>query len=454
MNYAKIRKRIDDAIKNGTDDFIFNITLKKSVSDKLLKFQFLHIFNLLTAIHHNKIVLDGSDTGTGKTYTSIALCKQLNLTPFIICPKIMINKWTEVCKYFDIKYSYIVNYELIKNGKCYENKSKIACPFIDVDKKSKNIFTWNVPRRHIFIFDEAHLCKNKNSLNGKLLLSTKYTQLNILLLSATIADQPKSFHIFGYMLDLYNNMRKARNWINGMIREDRAYIGNRPKISSVHKNIFPHKGSIMQISDLGDQFPKNQIDVESFILRDRDVKIVNKHYDKISSKLRTNIGNIMDERFKIEKIKLQIFEELIVHYLDNGFNVVVFLNFIKNIEQLAKRFKTDCKIYGKQSSEVRQRNIDRFQNNETNLIICNIKLGIGINLHDLHGVPRVSLFSPSFSSIDLKQSLGRIYRAGSCSPALQRIILCKDTYEDVIYDKLKSKMEFTSKINDDDLKFF
>jgi hypothetical protein len=90
--------------------------------------------------------------------------------------------------------------------------------------------------------------------------------------------------------------------------------------------------------------------------------------------------------------------------------------------------------------------------NKDNLIICNIKVGgQSISLHDKYGRPRVSLIVPSFSSIDLLQSLGRIHRAGSKSPALQRIIYCSNTCEEVISRRLNSKIEFLSKINDDDL---
>ena len=50
--------------------------------------------------------------------------------------------------------------------------------------------------------------------------------------------------------------------------------------------------------------------------------------------------------------------------------------------------------------------------------------GTGLSLHDVNGEhPRVSLISPSFSAIDLKQALGRIHRAGAKSPAVQKLSL-------------------------------
>ena len=85
------------------------------MASKLLEYQFLHIFNLMTAFRSNNIIVDGSDTGTGKTYTSIALCKQLKLKPFIICPKTIMSTWEYVCKIFQVTPLGIVNYESIKS---------------------------------------------------------------------------------------------------------------------------------------------------------------------------------------------------------------------------------------------------------------------------------------------------------------------------------------------------
>ena len=102
--------------------------------------------------------------------------------------------------------------------------------------------------------------------------------------------------------------------------------------------------------------------------------------------------------------------------------------------------------------DVRIKNIEKFQNNETDLIILNIQAGsLGISLNDTHGVPRIALLSPSFSSTDLQQALGRIYRAGSKSAALQRIIYCAHTVEEVICNRLKKKLQFLPELNDNDL---
>lgn len=452
MDYRKLDELINYAINYENDDYLVNINLKKHITDKLYTYQFRHLFNLIFSMRNNNVIIDGSDAGTGKTYTSIALCKQLNLKPFIICPKSIISNWANVCKYFYVKPLEIINYEMIRNG----NSS-----FVTVNKSFKNekMFQWKLPRNTIVIFDEVHKCKNRNTLNGKLLLSTR-NLYKVLLISATISDTPKSFHIFGYMLKFYNNMRKANGWINSMLREDKCSIGNKDKQSSICKKIYPSKGSRVRISELGSSFPQNQVSADCYYIDKNIVMNVNKAFEEIdkntiqfkSSGNNFILNEIMIARQKIEYAKIDIFVDLCNDYLDNYYNVAIFVNFVDTLKELSKRLKTKSLIYGDLDIDKREKNIKNFQENKTNVIICTIKAGnLGISLHDLYGVPRVSLISPTFSSIDLIQTLGRINRQGSKTPALQRIIFCANTCEEIICNKVKKKLDFISKLNDNDL---
>ncbi|ARF09814.1 DEAD/SNF2-like helicase [Indivirus ILV1] len=465
MNYDKLNKRLDHMFAFENDNFFVNITLKDSITEKLFDYQFLHIFNLMTAFRSNKIILDGSDPGTGKTYTSIALCKQLGLRPFIICPKTIMSTWGNVCKLFQVNPLGIVNYESIKNGKYYDdNNKKIECNYIDVielDEKTIE-FKWNLPKNSLIIFDEVHKCKNHKSLNGKLLLST-INQDKVLMLSGTLADKPESFSIFGYMLGFYKNMRQSNNWIKSMIREDKSCINDKVNLSAINKKLYPDKGSRMRIVELGSKFPENQVSADCYYIGDKNKKEVNKcfqlfnEYDtKLKSALDQNknaniLKALTKSRQQLELIKIPIIKSLVEDYTDNGYNIAIFVNYTETIKKLSEILGVTCIVNGEESIEDRQKNIEKFQNNETNIIICNIAITEGLNLHDLHGVPRVSLISPSFRSDQLAQTLSRIHRAGAKTPALQRIIYCAGTCEEIICNRLKEKLKFMSKLNDNDL---
>lgn len=464
MNYDKLNKRISHMFEYENDNFFANITLKDDISEKLLEYQFLHVFNLITAFRSNNVVLDGSDPGTGKTYTSIALCKQLNLKPLIICPKTIMTTWTYVCKIFGLEPLGIVNYETIKSGKTYDsNNKRIDCKYVNItslDEKTIK-FNWNLPKDGILIFDEVHKCKNHKSLNGKLLMSTK-EQKKVLILSGTLADKPESFHIFGYMLNLYKSMKNANNFIKGMIREDKSYLEEKKKLSAINRRLYPDKGSRMRISELGNKFPDNQVSADCYFISEKDKKEVNKCF-KLFNENDTNVqaldnvdgqsvlGELIKARQKLEIIKINIIKDLVDDYVDNGYNVAIFVNYTKTVDKLSSVLNTKCIVNGEQTMENRTENIRQFQSNESNIIICNIDIAEGIDLHDLHGKPRVSLISPSFKSDKLAQTLARIHRAGAKTPALQRILYCAGTCEEIICNRVKEKLKFMSKLNDNDL---
>ena len=100
MDYKKLDELIDNALTYESDDYILNINIKKNITDKLFGYQHRHLFTLMASLRNNNVIIDGSDTGTGKTYTAVALCKQLNLRPIVICPKSIISTWKHVCDHF------------------------------------------------------------------------------------------------------------------------------------------------------------------------------------------------------------------------------------------------------------------------------------------------------------------------------------------------------------------
>jgi len=63
----------------------------------------------------------------------------------------------------------------------------------------------------------------------------------------------------------------------------------------------------------------------------------------------------------------------------------------------------------------------------------------------------MSLISPTWSGQDIKQALGRIHRAGSQTPSVQKIIYCAKTYEDRLCDIIATKVKNINSINDMDM---
>jgi len=257
---SRINEKIDAMFDNDMMEDLLEIDLGDSIEDVLYDYQVVHLYGLITAFENNNVIVDGSDTGTGKTYTSIALCKHLKLTPFVICPKIVMNKWKEVMSMFGVKPLSIVNYETIKQCKEYDKDMKrVESKYLHTDAKKE--YKWKkMPANSIIIFDEVHLCKNKSSQNGKLLYSTKKLP-RVLMLSATLSDSAKSFQLFGYMIGLYKSVRSANSWFKTQLKEE--YNSDKHR-GIIYKQIYPKLGARMIISELGDKFKQNTVTTESY----------------------------------------------------------------------------------------------------------------------------------------------------------------------------------------------
>jgi superfamily II DNA or RNA helicase len=445
-----------------------------NIDDKLLVYQKNHVKNLISIIKINSVVLDASDTGTGKTYTAIATCAYLKLKPLIVCPKSVISNWARVCKIFNVKPFFISNYETLRMGKYYINKQRTQCPYIkyieldgDEDTSPKFKYEWEIEENMIFIFDEVHKCTEFSTHNGQLLYSAKKINKPMMLLSATIADHPEKFKLFFYILNFIDPNEVAKKnieyhqYINIMLNWIMRDI---KPMERIYHMLYPQRASRMRIDVLGPLFPDTQISAVPYTMGhkredeiEKQYKIISTELDELKSKGKKDRGNILVKVLrahqKIELLKIPTFVDLAHDLIYSGHSVVIFVNFTQTLQTLADMLHTTCLIYGKQNIETREKNIKLFQENKSKIIICNIKAGsTGISLHDLEGNhPRASLISPTWSSIELVQALGRIWRAGGKSKSLQRIIYAANTVEEKIADKLQEKLNNINSINNGDL---
>jgi hypothetical protein len=325
------------------------------LTKKLLPYQVPHLLQLYECLKSKDRVIDASDTGTGKTYTAIAVAKMLKCKPFIICPKSVVTNWILVCKYFDIKILGIANYEMIKSCKYYtENYEIVKCPYMDKEiiKKEKHItpnkkekiledlkfmknpckddlieifkmiiereqkekedkikdeyvpdFNFYLPKKTLVILDEAHRCKNLGSLTSKVLLALNKNNVKIMLLSATLSDKLECFKPFGVILGIYKEARDFQNWMKCKIKyleiinkTPLNYKDDLIKIKILHNTIFPNYGSRMKIKELGDMFPQNSIISNCYFLQNHDE--VDQEYEEINKaitelKNKENKANIL-----------------------------------------------------------------------------------------------------------------------------------------------------------------
>jgi len=463
---------------------------------KLLDYQIEHAEQIKTSIQKHSRAIDASETGTGKTYVSIFVCNKLNLTPFVICPKSVKNTWTTLLDkagYKENEY-YVSNYESLRTNKNLNN--------LIVYCEEKKEYQWNFQankdfkeiKKFLFIYDEAHRCKNIGSINSQILLSLCDHDVKILLLSATLTDKIEYFIPFGKVLKFYKTINDGLVWM--------AQLNNSPVL--INKKIFNEYGSRMKIEDTENIFKNNKIICNSVYVQNHheieqkynkiyqlmeysknqnnDLKELtndkNKNTDTIDNKPIVNtkrastknikivdsdnssetkpkyMNEIMSLRQDIELLKVNSICDMTKKYLQQNKSVVIFVNFTNTTIELKKKLKTDCVVWGLQKIEERNKAINDFCSDASRIIICNIKAGSeGLSLHDTNGkYPRVSLICPTWSAQELLQALGRIHRATGKSDCIQEIIYCKNTVEEsmsvVIQNKINNiKLFNEGKIN-------
>lgn len=455
-------------------ELVTNYDYKKNAKymDNLFEYQKVHFITLERTLLKNNLILDASDTGTGKTYVILSIVKKHKLRALVICPKSMISTWFEVAEYLGINLYGVSNYECFSRGNYYDrdmkkHKSLYFKKNIDI-KNEVEYVTYDIkfPNNFMIIYDEAHRCKKYNTINSKVIQSCKRNKNKLALLSATIIDKIEHFKPFGFIFDLYKDVGSFTKWINDAYKKSiisetlkEKVDDKKIKLIIINHYLFPEYGSRMKINDLSDIFKNN--DIKAICYKCKDFEEINDEYNKINTAMKKlknrsskiSLKDIMKARQNIETYKIPIIEKEIKKLIKKGKSVVVFVNFVKTAHTLCEQFNTNCIIIGGQTFDIRNENIKKFQNNESNIIICTAQSGsTGLSLHDIHGNhPRASIISPSYSGTELTQTLGRIHRANAKTHSEQYIIYCANTCEEKVAAIVTDKIENIRTINDGDL---
>ncbi len=464
---------------------------------KLLPHQMCHYFNIKKSIIKHSRCLDASDTGTGKTFVSIKLCEELDLIPFVICPKSVVSSWNDIIKQSNVKKFSIITYEqlILSTTNLIEKKTILETDEYEWKFESNDIFKNKQIKNYLFIYDEAHKCKNIKTINSKILVSLSKHPVKILLLSATIIDKPLFFIPFGIVLGLYKNIQDGMDWMSKAISSNSK--SSNPMIP-IHKILFYEYASRMRIDETNGVFKNNKINFEGIEMKnyweieqkyDKINKLIefnnenkikknlkknqqndlNNNYDiddtvissdaNIDSNIKTQnnktaagIGKIQKIRQEIELLRIDTIYEYTMKYLTKSKSVAIFVNFTETIKQLAHKLDCKCIIWGSQSLKERTKAINDFCSDKSRIIICNtMSASAGISLHDTIGkYPRVSIISPTWSAQDLIQVLGRIHRAMGKTDCEQLIIFCKGTIEESVGNIIKQKINNIRMFNDGD----
>jgi superfamily II DNA or RNA helicase len=423
---------------------------------------------LCAAVNHWGAAIDGSDTGTGKTYTACAVARELDLNLCIVCPKAVIKPWTKVIKnHFKMgsKLVGIINYEKLSRGR---KDSPIASYILHRHKK-RPTFEWKIPKRTLIVWDESQKLKNWKTKNSKTCQAAIKAGFPMLFCSATNATNPLEMRAVGLALKIYEGSQSYYSWAyeNGVYKGNWGLeFNNDPKILKVlHHQIFNQRGVRLRRDEIPN-FPQCEIIPEVYNMEEEDALKINEVYTDMERELaklaKASKYDAMAEavaqlrmRQKVELIKVPLFVDMAEEAVEEGMSVVIFVNFTDTLNAIAARIKTTCIFDGKTADNVRDRNVELFQEDKERVILVNIQSGgAGLSLHDLNGkFPRMSIVSPTWSPVLIRQALGRIWRDDAKTKCVQRIVCVANTVEEDVCRNVQQKLNNLDMLNDGDLAY-
>jgi hypothetical protein len=404
---------------------------------------------------HN-VALDASDLGTGKTICACETARRLKKDLIVVGKKIMKPVWAYWMDQWGID-GIVANWELAR--------------------------VRGLPRREnaLYVFDEVHEAGGYKTLNAKLLIGIYEAGLPLLMLSATAIESPLKMWALGYLLG-FHNLKDFYRWgfKNGVKRNfgypGFHFDGSTTALSRIHAHVFPEWGGRMRKA-LIPEFPECQTMLQPIEtapvpnmpgltrwwkeIADREAL----HEEKMEESAADEsipgafgqmqiLPEMLFMRMRAELLKVPALIELAQEALDQNHSVVIFVNFLTTLHALETLgFDKALTIQGEQKMYERQSAIAQFQSNKVKVLISTIDSGgAGISLHDTDGDhPRMALICPTWRAVTLRQSLGRVHRAGGKSKAIQKLVYASGTIEETVANRVRGKLNQIDLINDADL---
>jgi superfamily II DNA or RNA helicase len=449
----------------GYEPFNFNYQLR--FPEGLLPYQPCAVAHLVQSLIDNGAAADGSDTGIGKTYQALAVCRELSLEPVVVCRKAGVSSWLKACQAMKVRPRVIVNWEMMRTGKVTIN-GKHVLKRTKRSYRSGYDFEWRLPQGVLLIFDEAHLGFNPDSLNYA--MWTASAGIASISASATFADRPSRLRGLFKVLRVMEEeefdkwLVKRGNFLNQY--NEYESLAALDDMKAINKILYPGYGYRVSYDDPGVKayFPERVIQTEIVDLGEKSVEEQNRSYFDMIEKAKKlkELGKqaelmVADLRYRqyAELLKVPILVDMTREYLYEGKAVVVFVNFRETLAQLMKHLNTKNCIFGDQErfGIDREKVIEDFQSGRERIALCMaLAGGQSLSLHDLQGnYQRISLICPTYDPVVLQQILGRTFRAGTKTTPIMKLVYAAKTVEEKVAETVNRKLANISALNNGDL---
>lgn len=461
----------------------------------LLPHQTDHFTRMMEILENNFAFLDTSQTGCGKTFTTMKLAQLSGYKLLVVCPKSVCTVWNLECKKYGVPLIEAFTYEKLRGV-----KSQLA-PNRYVDRSgnhftASDFFTQLVEQRLLLVFDEVHRAKNRATatLAAAHSLVREIVRLNngsrVACLSASPFDKPEHalsiMKVLGIIMSegLYDYDRSEKEYNLTGMHEVMNYATRVNRTEAVKISVFPHNAKGINKASyqhfvkivkpiISTSMPRpvmtSTFDAKNgyYNMSAVDALKVFNGSNALAAATRYNAAThtIMDSKpakfgaitialMEIEAGKVNTLFRLSVQTLteDPNSKVIIYAWYKSTMSDLLTKFTeigVPARIMNGDTKQVnRSQIISSFQKPTTKLrvIITSCPVGgVGLTLDDQHGdYPRTSYAVPNYRFIDLFQAGGRTFRVLTKSKATLRFVYGKNaTIESQIYDALVRKSNTT-----------
>ena len=414
----------------------------------------------------NKLVVNGSQMGLGKTAQALLAVECAELFPcLIICPACVKYNWAkEWNKWITGRTTSVID------GKTGNWEVDVVCINYDMLGKKegdKTVLKFeelaSVGWKSIVV-DESHRVKNSKSIRSQALVKIAKGCDNIYLLTGTpILNRPNELinqlniirrfkPLFGDWMSFVKKFCNAHKTPFGW---DTSGASNLPELYSILKKNTYFR---VETKDVLKSLPERQDTVLNFSINNKkkykdavcDLILYLKNNKSVEASERAESAQHLVMLMVLRQLssvgKIKEVEEWLEDYLEStSRNILVFGTFKETLQHLSTKFKAKL-IDGSTSSKKKQETIDKLSRKDR-ILFGNIQsLGTGtdglqhffddILILDLPDVPTL-----------IEQAVARVHRDGVKGLVNVYFSVCEETIDKQIWEMLEEKREITEAVN-------
>lgn len=405
-------------------------------------------------------VLIGDEMGLGKTLQGSATVVAAEAFPcLVICPKAVKTQWVhEIHKFFPNQTA-----AAFANGKTNWNVNFLV---INYDILKRNLESLLEVAWKAIIIDESHYIKNSKTQRSKAvmeLVAMDSVEYRIALTGTPVLNKPielvpqlnyldRMDSLFGGFWTFATKYCNAHQTDYGWDMNGAENLGDLAKqlrrscfVRREKKEVFKELPAL-QRTEIECSISKASINKFKKDLQTTAAKFAERSDESARAEA---MVEVMRLKRLAAQFKYNSGLEWVKNFLENGEKLVLFAHHRDIQDQLFQDLQdfNPARITGGDTSEKRERNVQKFWNDEScKVIVCSIKAAnVGVNLQK---ASNVAFFEFAWHSGDMDQAEARVHRIGSEASSINSYWLVGEgTFDPTLVSIIEAKREIADAVN-------